>query len=43
MSRKGCYMRVDFTKSYNVCPTCGFVRRTWWAKPLIKNGRKPRV
>jgi len=41
MSRKGCYMMVDWDASYNVCPRCGFVRRAWWHKPLLHKGRKP--
>lgn len=41
MSKRGCYMTVDWDASYNVCAKCGFVRRAWWAKPLIHNGRKP--
>lgn len=41
MSKRDCYMTVDFTKSYNQCPKCGFVRRMYWAKPLIHKGRKP--
>jgi hypothetical protein len=34
-------MTVDWDASYTVCPRCGFVRRSYWAKPLIHKGRKP--
>ena len=41
MSRKGCWMTVNFNASYSVCANCGFVRRNRWAKPLIHKGGKP--
>lgn len=41
MSRKGHWMSINFDASYSVCPLCGFVRRNWWAKPLLHNGGKP--
>lgn len=40
MSKRGCSMTVDWEARYNRCK-CGFVRRAWWAKPLINNGGKP--
>lgn len=42
MSKKGCYMAHEPWLRYNVCPSCGFVRRSWWAKPLIHKGRRKR-
>lgn len=34
-------MTVNWEASYNRCSKCGFVRRSWWAKPLISKGGKP--